>query len=373
MYKAYIAVPALRPRRSDGRSRLLKLTLSAVLYGALGFTTTTARAEDASAVAEATVPNRLMALILPSKSKSFKAASDAIRAGVLAGERVHGGAGLPVVRAYPTDEKEENVVAAYQQAVLDGASVVIGPLTKSAMNYLSDSTELTIPVLALNSFDETTLQQANLYSFSLSVEAEAAQVAQLMLQNQYARPMVLQMNDALSQRMSQGFVQEWRKLNQTDALVVTVADARRDAAQLREQIKEGNVDAVFLAMDGKAARLVRPYVGNDLAIYGTSQIDSSRLGRTALVDLTGIRFVDMPWLGMPDTDGFDLYNRTRSPSNDVERLFAMGVDAWRIGAQLQAGSAQNATSIDGITGVLTIGDDRVIKRNMITRTMSLTK
>jgi outer membrane PBP1 activator LpoA protein len=344
--------------------------VSAVLYGALALTTTTARATDASAVAEAAKPSPLMALILPSKSKSFKAASDAIRAGVLAGERVHGGAGLPVVRVYPTDDKEENVVTAYHQAVLDGAVVVIGPLTKSAMNYLSDSTPLTVPVLALNSFDETTLQQANLYSFSVSVEAEAAQVAQLMLQNQSARPMVLQVNDALSQRMSQGFVQEWRKLNQIEPLVLTVADARRDAAQLREQMKEGNVDVIFLAMDGKTARMVRPYVGNGLAIYGTSQIDSSRLGRTALVDLTGIKFVDMPWIGMPDTDGFDLYNRTRSQSNDVERLFAMGIDAWRIGAQLQMGT-QNTMAIEGVTGVLTVGDDRIIKRNMITRTLSL--
>lgn len=345
-----------------------------LLYGLLALTTTTARAENASAVAEATTaPSPLMALILPSKSKSFKAASDAIRAGVLAGERVHGGAGMPIVRAYPTDDKEENIVAAYQQAVLDGAVAVIGPLTKSAMNYLSDSNELTIPVLALNSFDDTTLQQANLYSFSLSVEAEAAQVAQLMLQNQLSRPLVLQVNDALSQRMTQGFVQEWRKLTQSEPLVVTVADARRDAAALKEQMKEANVDAVFLAMDGKAARLVRPYLGNDLAVFGTSQIDSSRLGRTALVDLTGIKFVDMPWIGMPDTDGFDLYNRTRSPSNDVERLFAMGIDAWRLGALLQAGSVQNAAPIDGVTGVLTIGEDRVVKRNMITRTLNLNK
>ena len=191
-----------------------------------------------------------------------------------------------------------------------------------------------------------------------------------MLQNQFARPMVLQMNDTLSQRMAQGFVQGWRDLNQAEPLVITVADARRDAAQLREQMKEGNVDAIFLAMDGKAARLVRPYVGNDLAIYGTSQIDSSRLGRTALVDLTGIKFVDMPWIGMPDTDGFDLYNRTRSPSNDVERLFAMGVDAYRIATQLLL-RPQVAPSIDGVTGVLTIGDDRVIKRSMITRSLSL--
>lgn len=343
-----------------------------VLYGALAITTTTAQAEEASAVAEAAPPSGLMALILPSKVKSFKAASDTIRAGVLAGERVHGGAGIPLVRAYPTDDKEENIVAAYQQAIHDGAKVVIGPLTKSAINYLSDSNELTVPVLALNSFDDTTLQQANLYSFSLSVEAEAAQVAALMQKNGLAHPVVLQVNDTLSQRMAQGFVQEWRKMNQTEVPVITVADARRDAAQLREQLKLENTDGIFLAMDGKAARLVRPYLGNDLSVYGTSQMDASRLGRTALVDLTGIRYVDMPWVGMPDTDGYDLYNRTRANSNDLERLFAFGVDAWRIAAQLIS-NPKDEQPINGVTGVLTIGSDHVVKREMMMRTMSLAK
>lgn len=346
--------------------------LSAVLYGALGVTTTTAQAEDASAVAEVAPTSGLMALILPSKVKSFKAASDTIRAGVLAGERVHGGAGIPLVRVYPTDDKEENIVAVYQQAVQDGAQVVIGPLTKSAINYLSDSTDLTVPVLALNSFDETTLQQANLYSFSLSVDAEAAQAAQLMQKNQHSRPLILQVNDALSQRMAQGFVQEWKKINQSDVVVITVVDARRDAAQLREQLKQENADAIFLAMDGKAARLVRPYLGNDFPVYGTSQIDAGRLGRTALVDLTGIRFVDMPWVGMPDTDGYDLYNRTRATSNDLERLFAFGVDAWRVAAQLIK-APKDEQPINGVTGVLTIGSDHVLKRDMMMRTMSLDK
>ncbi|QZA80611.1 penicillin-binding protein activator [Deefgea piscis] len=346
--------------------------LGLILYGALAFTTTTIQAQETDFTVEPVQSTGFIALILPSKAKAFKSVSDTIRAGVLAAERVHGGADIPLVRAYPTDEKEENVILAYLQAQQDGAQAVIGPLTKSAINYLSDSTTLTIPVLALNSFDETTLLQPNLYSFSLSVEAEAAQVAQLIHKNQLMRPVVLQVGDALSQRMAQGFIQEWKKATGNEAQVITVADARHDGAQLREQIAQLDADVIFLAMDGKSARYIRPYLGNDMAIYATSQVDSGRLGRTALVDLIGIRYVDMPWLGMPQSEGYDLYNRTRSNAYDLERLFAFGVDAWRI-ASVLAKDTQPTFSIDGVTGQLTMGPDRVVVRDMMLRTMALEK
>ena len=341
---------------------------SLALYCALAITTTTARAVDEVGVPVETSNGRFIALLLPSQSKAFKTACDTIRAGVLAAERVHGDASIPLVRAYATDDKEENISAVYEKAVADGAQVVIGPLTKPAINYLSDSTKLRIPVLALNSFDDTTLPQSLLYSFSLSVETEAAQVAQVLQQNMFTHPVILQVNDTLSQRMAQGFAQEWRKVTGSEPLMITVSDARRDAAELKQQLLDANADAIFLAMDGKAARLVRPYLGNDRAIYGTSQMDSGRLGRTALVDLTGVRYLDMPWMGMPNSEGYDLYNRTRSSSNDLERLFAFGIDAWQLAAML-ADPMGGERIIDGVTGQLIVGKDHVVQRVLISRSI----
>ncbi|MBM5573603.1 hypothetical protein GKO28_03680 [Deefgea sp. CFH1-16] len=209
---------------------------------------------------------------------------------------------IPLVRAYPTDEKEENVILAYLQAQQDGAQAVIGPLTKSAINYLSDSTLLTIPVLALNSFDETTLQQPNLYSFSLSVETEAAQVALLIQKNQLMRPVVLQVGDALSQRMAQGFSQEWKKVTGNEVQVITVVDARHDAALLREQISQLGADVIFFGDGWQVGAIYSPLSGQrygDLChqpsgfgsprTYCAGRLDWNTLCRYALVGYAAAR------------------------------------------------------------------------------------
>lgn len=48
------------------------------------------------------------------------------------------------------------------------------------MNFLADSAELSIPVLALNSFDDATLRRPNLFSFGLSIEFEVQQMVRSM-------------------------------------------------------------------------------------------------------------------------------------------------------------------------------------------------
>jgi outer membrane PBP1 activator LpoA protein len=339
----------------------------ALLYGALACSATIAQAEEAVSAA----PTGYIALLLPGQAKAFKPAVDNLRAGVLAAERVHGGADTPLVRVFDTTDKEEDIQAQYKKAVAGGAAAVIGPLTKSALNFLADSTELTIPVLALNSFDQTTLVQSQLYSFGLGIEADAAAVAQLMKSDGLQQAIVLQTSDLTGQRLAQSFAASWREQNGSEPVIVTIANPKRDAPLLKAQLTESISDSVFLAMDAKSARVIRPFIGNDRPVYATNQIDPGRLPSTTLVDLTGIKYLDMPWLANPAQEGYDLYNRTRSTSNDLERLFALGVDAWQIAAILAKGGT--VTRLEGLTGTLTLGEDHVVAREMRVRTMGRTE
>lgn len=336
---------------------------SALLYGALACSATIAQAEEEPAVTR----SGYIALLLPGQAKAFKPAVEQIRAGVLAAERVHGGAETPLVRVFDTTDKEEDIQSQYKKAVAGGAVAVIGPLTKSALNFLADSTELTVPVLALNSFDQTTLLQGKLYSFGLGVEADAAASAQLMYQDGMRNAIVLQTTDSIAQRLAQSFASSWRAQTGVDPVLVTIANPKRDAPEVKAQLGEAVSDSIFLAMDAKSARTVRPFLGNDRPVYATSQVNPGRLPSTALVDLTGIKYLDMPWLANPSREGYDLYNRTRSTSNDLERLFALGVDAWQIAATLVKGNS--VERLDGLTGTLTLGTDNVVVREMTVRTM----
>lgn len=336
---------------------------SALLYGALASTATIAHAEEEVA----SLKPSYIALLLPGNAKAFKPAVDSIRAGVLAAERLYGGADSPLVRVFDTTDKEEDIQAQYKKAVDGGAKAVIGPLTKSALNFLADSTEIKVPVIALNGFDQTTLPQTKLYSFGLAVEADAMDTAQQMKLDGLHQVVVLQSADTLGQRLAQGFASAWEEKNGSSPTIISIANAKRDASGLKEQLSQAYADSVFLAMDAKNARIIRPFLGNERPVYATSQIDPGRLGVTTMVDLTGVKYLDMPWLANPKQEGYEQYNRTRSSSNDLERLFALGVDAWRIAAIL----INNGTvdHLEGLTGVLTMGENNVISREMVLRTM----
>jgi hypothetical protein len=70
-------------------------------------------------------------------------------------------------------------------------------------------------------------------------------------------------------------------------------------------------------------------------------------------DLSGIHFVDMPWLLQSDHPATMVYPRiTPALSNDQERLYALGVDAYRLIRVLLEGKTAQALPLDGVTGTI---------------------
>lgn len=307
-----------------------------------------------------------IAVLLPSAtaSKALKPAVDQIVDGIIKGARVFGQGSEPPLRVFETTDQDEDVLAQYNKAVEGGAAAVIGPLTRSAVNYLADNGQFPVPVIALNSFDARTLRRPNLYSFSLSVEQEASEVARVMRESGVRNPLIVTAANPLSQRMSQGFAAAWQALGNPAPQVIDAGNATQALAGLRAQVAAKNPDAVFLATGFKLGRKVRPFIGNDLPVYATSQINPGPLPATAIADLAGVRFLDMPWVVNADDPYYALFARARTQSNDYERMFALGVDAWRIAAALIHAPGQSV-SFDGLTGQLSQRTDGVIERRLL--------
>jgi uncharacterized protein len=119
----------------------------------------------------------------------------------------------------------------------------------------------------------------------------------------------------------------------------------------------------FLAADADQARAVRPYLNNQIPVYGTSQVYDERAGPLASLDLKGIRFVDMPWLVQPDHPAVMVYPRSASLSPQMQRFYALGIDACRIAAQLLKHAER--VRLDGVTGRITLAADRVFQREPV--------
>ena len=90
-------------------------------------------------------------------------------------------AGAPV----SGDRRSQQLIASYRQALAAGARLVVGPLTRNAVNALAAAPHLiTVPTLVLNVPERPGANNTNanrLYVLSLQVEAEARQAAQLAL------------------------------------------------------------------------------------------------------------------------------------------------------------------------------------------------
>lgn len=336
--------------------------LAAVLYGAVAAVVTPARAQTETDE-EQDSPH--IAALLPLKSKTFLRYAEAVRRGIAAAAtaEVDRPNTLPVV-VYPTGDDAKEVVDTYDLAIRRGARFVIGPLTKNAVQAVAKSYAVSVPTLALSVPDGDFTLPDGLYAFGIQMEAEARQVARVAASTGKRRVAIFVSDNALSKRVGQAFAEEWAR---SGRLVVDQYTHTTDAARLkriRDAIAAGQVDVIFFALDGPKARQIRPYLGKTLPAFGTSQIYSPESHVLGQHDLNGIVFVDMPWLVSPDHPAVMTYER--QPGNaatfELERFYALGIDAWRLAHTLLDGSYNDMGMLDGVSGYLSPGPARVFNR-----------
>jgi hypothetical protein len=314
--------------------------------------------------ADAARPGPHVALLLPLKSGPFTRAADAVRRGAWEAHRVHAGSGLPLV-VYSTGDDAFDIMQAYEKAVAQEARFVIGPLTRSAVSALANSTVVTVPTLALNAPEGDAPLPQNLYLFGLQVENEAKQVATLAAQQGRRRALVVSAKTVLSKRLSQAFGEEWtRRGNQVIEEFGFTSDAA-ELGKLRDTLAVSTSDMVFLALDAQQSKLMRSYLGLSMPIYATSLVNAGAdaLGR---LELNGVTFVDMPWLLLPDHPAVLSYSRPDNAQANMEsqRFYALGIDAYRI-AQVLATPGAEFDVLDGVTGTVTLDRERRFAREPV--------
>lgn len=307
--------------------------------------------------AAAPAPSPHIALLLPTRAKVFARHATALRDGFNAAARAQGKSPLPV-REYPVSEDVGDALKNYRAAVAAGAKVVVGPLTRDAVTALAFGEPVPVPTLALNIPDQTGRAPENLYMLSLQVESEARQAAQAAYRDNRRHAQVVSGGNAVQRRAQQAFAAEFSRQGGTVSGEVLPPDPARLKTAIRNE-----TDMVFLALDYDEARLVNPYLGA-LPAYATSSVNAGDRGALAAYDLANVTFVDMPWLLEPDHPAVMVYPRPESGPAELARLYALGIDAWRV-AQLLLGGARDLR-LDGVTGELTLITGGIIERTLRT-------
>lgn len=284
-----------------------------------------------------------IALLLPLQSANFGAAAGAVQQGFLAAAYLEGQA-LPV-RAYGDFDENSSVVTVYRQAIANGARAVVGPLTRNGVAALAGVQNIPVPTLGLNMVETTPAH--NLYFFGMAVEAEARQVAQLARQQELHQAIIVTTRDQLSKRLQFAFEDEWNASGGTILREIEFGENSSIFADITDM--PGTV--VFIAADAPKARLIRPYLSNRLPIYATSRVFVGNIDTLINYDLNDIHFVDMPWLLQADHPAVMIYPRATPPlSIDYERLYALGIDAYRLIQLLLDNRLASALPLDGVSG-----------------------
>lgn len=286
-----------------------------------------------------------IAVLLPLQEAGLRDAAEVVKKGILAAHATDGG---PELVMFDTDG--HNVPNRYRDALAAGVRVVIGPLTRE--NIVQLAPQVSVPTLALNSLERVT-SNPKLYALSLNVDNEARQLARQLREDGRVRPLVLTGASALDRRLAAAFSGEWKVLNAGKA----PASSTRDDPQLAARLHDA--DSVFLALADDSDV---PAASGDLPRYATSQLATR--GATP-AQLAGAHLVDMPWFLMPEHPAVKRYPRpAEALTRSTERLYALGIDAYRLAVQMQDKPLAAGFRLDGVTGDLKLARDRQFNREL---------
>lgn len=294
-------------------------------------------------------PRLHLGLMLPVDAPQLGEAAQVVKAGFDAAAQQD--SSIDVIFMPMADET--SAVERYRQLLKAGANVVVGPLTRDGAANVA--AQATVPTLVLNTLSRAPADKV--WSLSLSVEQEARQIARQMRDDGYKAPLVLYSSDALSTRLHAAFGEGWNTRHALPPLEMNIANV--DVTQLSTLL--ARADSVFLALDAKAAESSRSRLVPNLPAYATSLINT----RQPATALDGVRFVDMPWFLMPDhPDAAGIARPATAMNTATERLYALGIDAFRLGKAL--GQSRNPATIrlGGVTGQLQTGKDWNIQREL---------
>lgn len=341
----------------------------------------------------ATTQPKQVALLLPLSGK-LAAFGRAVRDGFMAAwydARARGG-NPPALRIYDT-ETEANFFELYQRAVADGAELIVGPLEKNQVAALYQQV-LPVPTLALNRTDIAAIAPTNLYQFSLAPEDEAVQIADIAVQENHRRALVIAPSEDARSRELQVFSERLRQrggevvatalyssqqnLSQEIKTALNIPRSEARAKELERVLNRNieftpqrrqDVDMVFMLAKTQQARSIKPmlayYYAGDLPVYALSRIYNGYPTPEMDRDLENVRFTEMPWILDQQNPLKQQILASQPGSHNYLRLYALGVDSFHLYPRLRQMEKSTDHRMPGQTGYLTVTPQLIVQRELL--------
>ncbi len=334
-------------------------------------------------------PQRV-AVLLP-ESGPLAPAAEAIRDGMMTGYYSAEEAGNPTPDLRFYDVSGADVRSVFQRAVDDGAEFVVGPLAKDNVAELASMGTPPVTVLALNYLDQDS-ENAPVFQFGLAPEDEARQIARQSLDAGDRLAGVLYPRSEWGQRVAEAFVAAWQdgggqivvESSFTEDTIGETVEGLLDTARNEKDLRRApsfsdrqserpeewpqSLDFLFLVADPNEGRQIKPalnfHYARDLPVFATSHLYNGTRAPRRNQDLDGVHFLDMPWILYEGTKLHRMAEETWPDGHGrYARLFAMGVDAYRLQARLYLLRNLQDSTLPGVTGTLRLDGARLVRES----------
>jgi outer membrane PBP1 activator LpoA protein len=282
------------------------------------------------------------------------------------------------VRVYDTNQG--GALHQYHQAIQDGASIVVGPLTKNDVQAVG-STFSSTPTLLLNDYSGSLSRYK--YAIGFSPKDEAAQLADIMAQKSYKRVMMIAPSNPWGQEIAKTYVSEASRnrmtvvstvyytsnnsLSQMIRSGIGYSEYKEKTPNGREKVhgsRRQDIDAIFLVAYPSTARQVLPllkyYYAGDIPTYAISAAYDAFYNPSQNKDLNSLYFIDIPWVFT-----HQLAHRAWPETwNTYSRLYALGYDSFGLTQEWATLQSLPESGISKQTGVLYVMSNGHIRRQL---------
>lgn len=294
------------------------------------------------------------------------------------------------------DTAKQNMANLYKRLELEPElslkTLVVGPVTKTELNALSNNEIIPITTLALNNSEEAA-HQPSLYLFGLDPRQEMEQLAKGMREQGLQRIAIIapegDRNSELinhfaeSLSLTGGHVVAQAKYGENRALASSVAQLlstakssergrqARQATRLKLETvpqRRNDIDAILMLADHDTGKQIKPLLAFNFAknipVFATSSVH--QIGqRDNNSDLSGVQFVDIPWVFTRSNPLRDQIEKAREEkSARYSRFYALGADAFLLAPRLSLLREITNSHVQGLTGKLNIKPNGEIMREL---------
>lgn len=272
---------------------------------------------------------------------------------------------LPV-KIYDTDSAD--IETLITQAKSEGAQTIIGPLLKSRVDEMLNSSQIgNINVLALNASPNVRAVGRVCY-YGLSPEAEARAAADRFFRDGVSHAVIAAPQGDFGQRSADAFAQRWRELTRKDADVRYYNEAFDSVASL-ENHGVGNGSALYMLGTPEQILEIKQGIdssslANQFPIYTSSRSNSPTNSPEFRTAMEGVKFSEIPLLADVDSEEYKKAESLTENDFAMMRLYAMGSDAWSIANKFNEFRQIPGYKVSGLTGILSSGKNCNIERDV---------